>query len=182
MRRRETADWLAVDLLSELLEAALHATLARRSLYPAAVFESYRQYGVSLQRAVEPSVCAYVASFVTALRPWLRAGTLHSVDLLVLSSDAQRQLERHSFSLGLLGAAASVSPPPAREAADPAGLAALERQCAELLLRPLPRVTTTNKKVVERASENLRATGSGERRTKRPDSMNPQYKHLLRSH
>lgn len=52
---------LAVDALVEFCEAAVHTILAERSIYDANVFARERFYGLAVQRARYPPLCAYIA-------------------------------------------------------------------------------------------------------------------------
>ena len=52
---------LAADALVEFCEAALHTILAERSISDANVFARERFYGLAVQRARYPPLCAYIA-------------------------------------------------------------------------------------------------------------------------
>lgn len=52
---------LAADALVEFCEAAVHTILAERSIYDANVFARERFYGLAVQRARYPPLCAYIA-------------------------------------------------------------------------------------------------------------------------
>jgi len=147
MNRGTCAAELATGVCLEFLEAAIHATLHRRGLYPPELFERRSIFGISLLAAARPpALAAYVADFLTALGPLARRGVARQVVLQVLSADAT-PLEKHVFDFRLLGCSSEagerqLAPAEAREA-----LAALEQLLSEALqrlgagdayLRPLP--------------------------------------------
>jgi hypothetical protein len=153
-RGANTAADVAADVLCEFLEAAVHATLQRRGLYPRDLFELRRVFGVPVQFARPPELVEYVADFVAAVRPMMRTGAAQLLSVVVTTA-ARVPLERHVFEFGLVGEAAAAAaalagggprPPPA-SAADGEALPVLERLLAETLaslsagdawLRPLP--------------------------------------------
>lgn len=138
-----TADF-AADCVCEFLEAALHATLHRRGVYPDEAFELVRLYDVPLHRARHPELRDYLATAVAAIRPWVRTGAASRLELVICEDgNSSVEVERHTFVFGLHGAAAeaaaqlrSNSLPKPMSAADVQAVeGALRRQLAEMLVR-----------------------------------------------
>ena len=132
--RREFQDssaHAAADVLCEFLEAAVHATLHRRGVYPEELFERVSLYGIN----------AYIGDVVGGAHGWVCRGAARCLELVVTSAQ-HAVLERHVFQFQLLGAAATAAeqlaagtlPLPAGADADSEPAAALERRLAELLV------------------------------------------------
>lgn len=77
-----------VDMLLEFWEAAVHAILAARGLYRPDLFTRERLYGLAVQRARHPGLCAYIANALQELRVMLlrscglTVGMLSPVDVV----------------------------------------------------------------------------------------------------
>ncbi len=139
---RDTSADFAADVLCEFMDAAVHATLCRRGLYPSELFERVSLYGTPVQRVRHPDLEKYVAGVVSAMRQWVRTGAARSLSLVVTAAD-HTPLERHVFHFSLRGSAASAAASLAASVSAPIGaewtnmthLAELERQLAEMLNR-----------------------------------------------
>lgn len=142
--RREFQDssaHAAADVLCEFLEAAVHATLHRRGVYPEELFERVSLYGINVQRSRHPELNAYIGDVVGGAHGWVCRGAARCLELVVTSAQ-HAVLERHVFQFQLLGAAATAAeqlaagtlPLPAGADADSEPAAALERRLAELLV------------------------------------------------
>jgi hypothetical protein len=112
----------ALEAVLEFLEAWVHEVLFARGLYPPALFERRRLYGVAARRARHPELAAYVAAAAGGLRGALAAGALDRVAVAV-AAPGGAPAERHVLEARLLARA------PGAPAADPAEAEARLRGC-----------------------------------------------------
>lgn len=122
---------LLADFVLEWVEAAVHATLHRRCIYPAAAFAPRRYYDglVELQHCEHAGVASYVCCFLRDCREALLSNSVRSLALVVFAAGSGAPLERHEFRPELPGEgdlpAAALQP----------GLHELTRQLAGMLTR-----------------------------------------------
>lgn len=94
----------------EFLEAALHTLLCERGVYPAAVFELRRKFGVPVRHSRHPGLAAYVAEVVRGVHAALATGEPHRVVLAVVRPRHGMPLappevvERFVFEVGVAAA------------------------------------------------------------------------------
>ena len=77
----------ADEILCSFLEVAFHHILFNRSIYPAAIFDRRRVFGIAVRTSRHPELSEYIANVVGGVRTWLREGTLQRVVLVILSPE-----------------------------------------------------------------------------------------------
>jgi len=65
---------VAVDLFLEVAEAAIHAILCVRKVYPRSTFERRLLYGAPIHMNRHPELCQYISSVLANARPLLLSG------------------------------------------------------------------------------------------------------------
>lgn len=95
-----TGGELAGRALREFLEAAVHQLLHVRGLYPDAMFERTRIYGIPVKRSRHPDVNAYVETSVYSLQELIDRGAIQKLAVIILDGN-DRPVERHVFSFSL---------------------------------------------------------------------------------
>ena len=104
------------SLVSELLEACVHACLHNRGVYPKEVFERRRVLGVAVPKARHPKLAKYIADAFVGIHEMLSRGKMLALAVVILGKkkkmDQQymhegavnvveyKPLERIVFSLG----------------------------------------------------------------------------------
>jgi mitotic spindle assembly checkpoint protein MAD2B len=76
-----------VGVVCDFLEAAIHALLYARELYPRSAFEPRRKYGTATQMCRHPDVCLYLRGFLADAQPWLLKGFVPSISVTVTRPD-----------------------------------------------------------------------------------------------
>lgn len=94
-----------LDLLLCHLEAAFHATLHVRGVYPPELFETRRVLNLPVCISRHPTLKAYVRNAVLGIKEAMHAGAVDKVELVVLAKMQDPGLEpipieRHVFDLG----------------------------------------------------------------------------------
>lgn len=79
-----------MDSLCEFLEAAVHTVLLSRQLYALELFERQRLYGIFVQKARHPELCAYIGSVLSNLKV-RRCKLKYVVSCMLVLSAAQLQ-------------------------------------------------------------------------------------------
>eukprot|EP00054_Salpingoeca_dolichothecata_P001613 m.19988 g.19988 ORF g.19988 m.19988 type:complete len:232 (+) comp12360_c0_seq1:88-783(+) len=85
-------------IIVEFLEIAFHLILYIREVYPAAIFEKRKAYGVPVPMSRNKDLNDYIGEVLTAIQPWLIKGLVHRVALVVLSK-SDRPVERFVFEM-----------------------------------------------------------------------------------
>lgn len=91
------------DLLLCHLEAAFHATLHIRGVYPPELFEPRRVLNLPVRIARHPALKEYVRNSVLSIKEAMLVGVVDKVELVILASlDARAEpvpIERHIFEV-----------------------------------------------------------------------------------
>ncbi|KAJ1631851.1 DNA-binding protein [Pavlovales sp. CCMP2436] len=90
------------DLLMAYLEAAFHATLHARGVYPPELFEPRRVLDVPVRIARHPALKVYLRDAVLSVREAMTKGPVERVELVLLPAAGFEPVpfERHVFDLG----------------------------------------------------------------------------------
>ncbi|KIZ00227.1 Mitotic spindle assembly checkpoint protein MAD2B [Monoraphidium neglectum] len=128
-----------VDALCEFLEAAVHAVLRARGLYPPELFERARLYGVAVSKARHPGLCGYIASTISHIKPLLAAESLRELAVAFAAPDGA-PLSKVTFIVQGVAPTLIDLDPDALEAAFRSAL--LKLQFIDNLLAPLPQGAT----------------------------------------
>lgn len=91
---------LAGRALREFLEAAIHQLIHVRGLYPDAMFERRRIYGIPVKRSRHPDVNAYIETSVHSLQELIDRGSIQKLAVIILDEE-DKAVERHVFSFSL---------------------------------------------------------------------------------
>jgi hypothetical protein len=83
-----------VDVFLSFLEAAIFTVLRARGVYPEALFERARAFGVVGPAPRAPPLADAVAAAVAALRPLAARGALEAVFLVLLEGRSGRAIEQ----------------------------------------------------------------------------------------
>eukprot|EP00741_Cyanophora_paradoxa_P003574 tig00000093_g3472.t1 len=84
------------DIISELLEVAVHQVLWVRKVYPRSLFERRRKYGMAVWMSRHPDVNDYILSAVTSFNEWTRQRMLERIDVVIIGASSA-PLERFVF-------------------------------------------------------------------------------------
>jgi len=94
--------------VSAFIEVCVHTILSTRSVYPAALFESRRAFGLPVSSCRHPSLNQYVHALAQSVQAWLVAGEMQRVVIAILDpprsetnrdGDVARLLERFVFEV-----------------------------------------------------------------------------------
>ncbi|KAM3069377.1 hypothetical protein ACMFMG_005480 [Clarireedia jacksonii] len=85
--------------LLNFLTLSIHTILYTRALYPRSTFLLTRAYNFPIPQSRHPSVCAYIASCISAITPHLQKGAISSIAVVVFSA-SNECLERYVFDVG----------------------------------------------------------------------------------
>jgi hypothetical protein len=94
------------DLLLCYLEAAFHATLCVRGVYPPELFEPRKVLNIPVRISRHPALKSYVREAVLSIREAMQLGAVEKVELVVLAVEGLDPrsepvpFERHVFELG----------------------------------------------------------------------------------
>lgn len=100
------------DALFEYLEAALHATLHARNVYPEEMFEVRRVLDVPIRRSRHPSLNAYIHRVLAAARAAMGSVAIDKIAFVMVRPDDPdaAPIERHVFEVASPQLIASVGP------------------------------------------------------------------------
>ena len=88
----------AASLVLELLEVAIHSILAHRAVYPRALFEERRAFGVMVSMSRHPELNDYIERVLRSARPLLEAGAVAKLAVVISARDGT-PVERWVFDL-----------------------------------------------------------------------------------
>jgi mitotic spindle assembly checkpoint protein MAD2B len=92
----------ATEVLSEVIEAAIHIILCARGVYPLAIFERRRLHGIPVYMSRHPDLNTYIATVLLNAKPLLRAGAVDGIACVILGGGGE-PLEYYIFQVNHLG-------------------------------------------------------------------------------
>jgi hypothetical protein len=87
-----------VDIVLSFLEILFHGVLYYRGVYPPALFERHRAYGMAVWRSRHPQLNTAIHEVLFALKPPLLKGVVEAVSLVILD-ERGRALEQYTTDL-----------------------------------------------------------------------------------
>lgn len=118
-------DEATADILLSFLEIAIHAILHTRHVYPDAVFERRKAYGIVTFMSRHPQINTYIHTMLTNVRPLLLRNSIEAIVLLLSDEETAEPREQYIFSTSML----------TQNEQQPATLSDVESICASTILR-----------------------------------------------
>merc|ERR1712185_791142 len=87
-----------MELVFELLEVAIHTILYARDVYPRALFEERRAFGVRAAMSRHPDLNEYIADVLRSAKPLMDAGAMTKLVVVIAGAD-DAPAERWVFDL-----------------------------------------------------------------------------------
>jgi HORMA domain len=173
-----------VDFILSFLEVAVHSLLFARKVYPEAIFERRKEYGIAVWQSRHPGLNLCINEALANMRSALLLGIVEAVVMLIFDSNTGSPLEQYIFRVAGSGSGEPVA----------ATYSDLETMFASALLRismlemqlpPLPAPAVVEQGDISAAS--LDGSGTGlldEPGEKGPDSYSggTSFTLLLRTH
>ncbi|XP_014676265.1 PREDICTED: mitotic spindle assembly checkpoint protein MAD2B-like [Priapulus caudatus] len=91
---------VAADILCDFLEVAVHMIVYRHDVYPSAIFESRRKYGVPTKMSVHPELNSYLQSCLCDTRTLLLARDLDRIVVAILDTSGA-PITKYTFEVWL---------------------------------------------------------------------------------